>query len=355
MKLSAPGSAPAGASFQPTATAADASAVSLGDVTAQTTFSLTPDGSCTGNVCSATKAGPHTLLAVDGAASAEQAVMIETGALDHLVVSPAQATVAPPQPLGISANYTLKHVLEPAAPPPSQAYTAEGFDAYGNSLGDVTGETTFSVQGGSCLGAVCQGGAPGDETLTASDGAAKGGAKLTVSSLAAAYLMTCQAENYDLDGSLANGCEVAQPHPGITTQGTASYLGEKDCFDSTTLSFSGILLSDQRAHTNPGVLGFDMGSGSAPGWFVVSATGGTFCQDDISLSLTVSGSGNLSCFKLNVLTNNGTYSAQASAAGTASISEPSGSYSDGTSIFFQLQRVCAASPQQVSYAVTGHL
>ena len=37
----------------------------------------------------------------------------------------------------------------------SQAYTATSLDQYGNSIGDVTADTSFSIAGGSCTGAVC--------------------------------------------------------------------------------------------------------------------------------------------------------------------------------------------------------
>ena len=38
----------------------------------------------------------------------------------------------------------------------TQAYTAEGFDAFGNSRGDVTADTTFSISpDGSCTLADC--------------------------------------------------------------------------------------------------------------------------------------------------------------------------------------------------------
>ena len=55
------------------------------------------------------------------------------GGLDHLVLAPASATIA-------SGG--------------SQAYTAEGLDAFDNSLGDVTATTTFTIApNGSCTGA----------------------------------------------------------------------------------------------------------------------------------------------------------------------------------------------------------
>ena len=44
-----------------TTTAFDASGASVADVTAQTTFSIAPDGTCAGSQCTATLAGPHTV------------------------------------------------------------------------------------------------------------------------------------------------------------------------------------------------------------------------------------------------------------------------------------------------------
>ena len=60
---------------------------------------------------------------------------VTAGALDHLVLSPASAS--------ITAGG-------------SQAYTAQCVDQYDNSLGDVTATTTFSIApNGSCTGATC--------------------------------------------------------------------------------------------------------------------------------------------------------------------------------------------------------
>ena len=97
---------------------------SLGDVTAPTTFSIGPNGSCTGATCTATAAGAHTVTGNDRRQDRHRLAERDRRALDHLVLSPASAT--------ISAGG-------------SQAYTAEGFDAFGNSLGDVTASTTFSI------------------------------------------------------------------------------------------------------------------------------------------------------------------------------------------------------------------
>jgi hypothetical protein len=82
------------------------------------------------------------------------------GGLDHLVLSPASSS--------ITAGA-------------SQSYTATGFDLYGNSLGDVTGATTFSIApNGSCSGATCTATVAGTHTVTGTDNGKTGTASLTV-------------------------------------------------------------------------------------------------------------------------------------------------------------------------------
>jgi len=50
----------------------------------------------------------------------------------------------------------------------SQSYTATGLDQYGNSLGDVTAATVFSIApNGSCSGAGCTATVAGSHTVTA--------------------------------------------------------------------------------------------------------------------------------------------------------------------------------------------
>jgi hypothetical protein len=77
-----------------------------------------------------------------------------------LVVSPPTATV----PVG--------HV---------QTYNVEAFDASGDDLGDVTSTSTFSIDGpGSCAANSCSSPAPGDYTVTVTDGGAAATTALTV-------------------------------------------------------------------------------------------------------------------------------------------------------------------------------
>src|SRR5439155_288724 len=122
----------------------------LGDLTGSTTFSISPDGSCSGATCTATTGGKTDTATLT----------VTAGALDHLALSPASTT--------ITAGG-------------SQPYTAQGFDSFGNSRGSVTGATTFTISpNGSCTGATCSATTPGTHTVTGTDGSATGTATLTV-------------------------------------------------------------------------------------------------------------------------------------------------------------------------------
>jgi parallel beta-helix repeat protein len=150
----------AGGSQTFTAEGFDAANNSLGDVTSSTTFTIGPNGSCTGNTCTATAAGPHTVTGTDAAKTSTSTLTVNAGPLDHLALSPASSTIAPGG---------------------SQAYTAQGRDQYNNSLGDVTGSTTFSIApDGSCTGASCSATTAGAHTVTGTSGGKTGTASLQV-------------------------------------------------------------------------------------------------------------------------------------------------------------------------------
>jgi hypothetical protein len=177
-------SAAAGAALPYAATGADTYGNSLGDVTAATVFTIAPSGttgsasgaSCTSaSLCTATAVGSYTVTGTDGAVTATATVTVTPAPLAALVISPA----APSAVAGTSTSFT-----------------AEGVDAYGNSRGDDTGVTTFTIApaaGGSAAGAVCTGAActataTGGYTIAGADGAATGTAQLTVTAAAAASI-----------------------------------------------------------------------------------------------------------------------------------------------------------------------
>jgi hypothetical protein len=54
-------------------------------------------------------------------------------------------------------------------------FSATGFDAYGNVVGEVTSSTIFSISGGgSCSGTLCGSTVAGSHTVTGTDGSATG-------------------------------------------------------------------------------------------------------------------------------------------------------------------------------------
>ena len=148
---------------------------SLGDVTSSTTFTITPDGSCTGASCTATVADAsshHTVTGTDSGKTGTASLTVDAAALDHLVLSPSTAA--------ITAGG-------------SQTYTAQGEDLYNNSLGDVTSSTTFTMTpDGSCTGASCTAtvaDASSHHTVTGTDSGKTGTASLTVNAGALDHLV----------------------------------------------------------------------------------------------------------------------------------------------------------------------
>ncbi|MDP9074989.1 MAG: hypothetical protein M3N98_12615 [Actinomycetota bacterium] len=149
----------AGGSQAYTAEAFDRFGNDAGPVTGSTTLSIAPDGTCNATTCSATTPGRHTVTGSEGPATGTAVITVTGGPLDHLVLAPATATV-----------------IDGAA----QAYTAEGFDAFGNDLGAVTANTVFSVApDGACNANRCSPTQPGPYTVTGTDVTKTGTAGLT--------------------------------------------------------------------------------------------------------------------------------------------------------------------------------
>ena len=273
-------------------------------------------------------------------------VAVVAGPLDHLELAGSASTIAPTQQSD-TADYGGT----------SATYTAEGVDRYGNPVGDETADTNFAITpDGGCSANTCTVQADGPHTVTGTDGTVAGTAGLDGDQ--SALTMTCRGQNYDVDGNPNNGCEQLENGQN-TTSGTADNLGSVSCFDGNghTVHTTGMLLSDDRVHADPAVAGFDGSVGSAPEWYAISASGGTFCEDDLALTLTVSGSAAPTCYQFTAITDTGTYTAQVASGGTATITDGSGAYTDGSTIDLEVRRTCsAASPgDAIGYTVDGHL
>ena len=170
--LLSPGAAStmAGAAQPFTVTGYDQYGNSRGDVTALATFSISPSGagtgaSCSGASCTATTVGTYSVTAVDAGKGAQASLTVTAAPLDHLSLAPATATILTRS---------------------SQTYSATGFDQYGNSRGDVTTQTTFTINpngagtGATCTGNSCGAIKPGSYTITGTDTGKTGQASLTV-------------------------------------------------------------------------------------------------------------------------------------------------------------------------------
>jgi hypothetical protein len=155
----------AGSTQTYTAEAFDQANNTLGDVTTSTVFSIDvgAGGSWAANVYTSEKAGTWTVSGTYGAITDNANLTVNAGPLHHIVISPDSATI-------VAGN--------------SQAYTAQSFDQFDNTLGDVTGSTTFSITlgaGGSWAANVYTSASAGTWTVTGSYSGFTDTASLTVS------------------------------------------------------------------------------------------------------------------------------------------------------------------------------
>ena len=119
----------AGGSVNYTAQAFDEFGNPVGDVTSSTVFEIDESAGGAwsgiyGNVYTSHTAGNWTVTGTYSGLTNTASLTVNAGALHHIVVSPDTGTVS-------AGN--------------AQAYTAEAFDQYDNSLGDVTAETDFQI------------------------------------------------------------------------------------------------------------------------------------------------------------------------------------------------------------------
>jgi hypothetical protein len=167
---------------------------------------------------------------------------------------------------------------------------------------------------------------------------------------------SCQGENYDVDGAPSNGCEASDSPTGNHTESSPVDVGPVTCDPNGGPDIAGTILSDTRVHEDPAIPGFDPTTGTAPDWYVIEATGGPTCADDLALTLVVTGASSPDCYELTVITDVDTFTAQTDGTGTAAIAQGAGAYSDGTAIELEVQKTCPSPTGEiVSYTVTGHL
>ncbi|MFT3711255.1 MAG: hypothetical protein QM817_26795 [Archangium sp.] len=201
------------------------------------------------------------------------------------------------------------------------------------------GATTVPLHCGTCANA-CPGAG-----LTSAAVTCMGGSTCT---------FACNGERYDVDNNPDSGCEFTDSPTGNHTTGTAAGQGSLPCNDGSTLNATGALPSDRRTHI-PAIGGFDTTKGYAPDVLSVNATGGTFCVNDIGITLTVTGATPANCFHLNIATDNGQHDCDTNTSGTCTITSGSSSYSGDTTIYLTVTRTCSGlSSVGARYTVAGH-
>jgi len=135
------------------------------DVTTEAGYVIAPDagGSWAANAYSGAVAGTWTVTATYGLQIATASLTVSGGALAHLALTPATAS--------LTAGDT-------------QLYSVAAFDAYGNPLGDVTASAEYTITptaGGSWAANAYSGAVAGTWTVTATYGLQIATARLTVS------------------------------------------------------------------------------------------------------------------------------------------------------------------------------
>jgi hypothetical protein len=161
-----------------------------------------------------------------------------------------------------------------------------------------------------------------------------------------------------VNNQAADGCEVADAPMGNHVAATPADLGSTGCADGNghTVHHDGKLPSDTRVHTNPMVAGFDAASGSAPDELKVTGSGGTFCEDDVNITLTVTGSTAPTCYRLHIVTTDIDMTCNTNASGTCNITAGSGSYNDGSDLHITVTKTCSSTTRDgPTYTVDGHL
>jgi hypothetical protein len=169
-------------------------------------------------------AGNQGVTVSDGSLSATQSpITVQPGTLDHLVLSPSSTSV--------SAGS-------------ARSFTAQGRDANGNNLGDVTSTTTFSISpNGSCTANSCSATIAGAHTVTGTKGSATGTANLTVTPAAPQMSIVLDDPTLTANGTATTTVRVnvtdqyGNARTGdpvsITTDGEATISAVQDNGDGT--------------------------------------------------------------------------------------------------------------------------
>ncbi len=195
------------------------------------------------------------------------------------------------------ASLSLTPAAQRVVPGDAVDYSAEGLDAGGNDLGDVTAATTFSIApdgsgsatGASCLANGCQATVAGTYLVTGTDGAATGSTTMIVvagmptslslspfiASVASGVSQVYQAEGFDFYGNDAGDVTAVTSFSIAPSGGTGSQTGASCSGDACSATVPGTYI----------VTGIDTQARLATGIATLTVTAGT------SVSTSLSGDG----------------------------------------------------------------
>ncbi len=122
-------------------------------------FSISPDGSCTGGACTAKISGTHTVRATDGSLTGTATLTVQPGSAEGITIGPATATI-------IAGT--------------SQTFTVVWVDGFGNQVSPDSNATLWISPDGSCSAATCTAQVAGTHTVNVSEGSLTATATLTV-------------------------------------------------------------------------------------------------------------------------------------------------------------------------------
>ena len=188
----ATGTVTAGSGKAFTAQGRDSSDNNLGDVTAGTTFTIAPNGSCTGAVCTATVAGPHTVTGTNSGATGTASLTV-TAAAPLVSVQLTPGTLVAD---GTATGTALIHVADQYGNPRAGDAVTLGTN------GQATISPVHDNGDGSYTATVTASTVAGSETLTATSGSATGTAQLVLTpGAASAVTLALSPAALDADGA----------------------------------------------------------------------------------------------------------------------------------------------------------
>jgi hypothetical protein len=225
-------------------------------------------------VCGSNVIGDYTVTATYGLLTDTATLHVTPATLDHIVISPADATIEVGQ---------------------TQTYTAHGFDAFDNPIGTVTDQTTFSIDApGSCTGADCGATQPGDYTVTGTDGSLTDTAALHVTAATLDHIVISPADTTIQSGQTqsytAEGFDVSDNSLGDVTSETVfsidspgsctgAVCGATQPGDYTVTGTDGSFTDTTTLHVaalpGPHITGFSPARSRTRAWITITGTGFT--------------------------------------------------------------------------------